>query len=89
MSHSIFGQYLYVGVETIWIRIRSQQGGWFWNNLDPHSHFNDLGSDEFQDLEVGSGQEILQRMVMIEETVEAVDGGGDFSFEKMKMGLFD
>ena len=46
-----------------------------------------MGSDEFQDSEVGSVQEVLQRTVMIGETVEAVDGGGDFSFEKTEMGL--
>ena len=26
---------------------------------------------------------------MIGETIEAVDGGGDFSFEKMEMGLIN
>ena len=49
--------------------------------------FNDLGSDEFRDPEVGSGQEVLQRTVTIGETIEVVDSGGDFSFEKMRIGL--
>ena len=51
------------------------------------SIFNDLGSYEFRDPEVGSSQEVLPRTVTIGETIEAVDCGEDFSFEKTKMGL--
>ncbi|PON38175.1 Signal transduction response regulator [Parasponia andersonii] len=45
-------------------------------------------NDEFRDPEVGSGQ-ALQRTVTIGETIEDVNGGGDFSIGKRKMGLIE